>query len=130
MRSRRSRILILQGNLADDTILKLLPKATRWVVYETLPVATLPDWKREAVAGADAVVFASSSAVENFMNALKLPQSTEGAASNLSAQRPHLAFSIGRLTSATAKKYDFEVVESEETSMDSLVKKITEYYAV
>lgn len=64
------------------------------------------------------------------MNALKLPQSTEGAASNLSAQRPHLAFSIGRLTSATAKKYDFEVVESEETSMDSLVKKITEYYAV
>lgn len=125
-----SRILILQGNLADDTILKLLPKATRWVVYETLPVATLPDWKREAVAGADAVVFASSSAVENFMNALKLPQSTEGAASNLSAQRPHLAFSIGRLTSATAKKYDFEVVESEETSMDSLVKKITEYYAV
>ncbi|OWV08157.1 uroporphyrinogen-III C-methyltransferase [Fibrobacter sp. UWH3] len=125
-----SRILLLQGNLADDTILKLLPKATRWVVYETLPVATLPDWKREAVAGADAVVFASSSAVENFMNALKLPQSTEGAASNLSAQRPHLAFSIGRLTSATAKKYDFEVVESEETSMDSLVKKITEYYAV
>ncbi|MCQ2099009.1 MAG: uroporphyrinogen-III C-methyltransferase [Fibrobacter sp.] len=125
-----SRILLLQGNLADETMLKLLPAATRWVVYETLPVSSMPDWKREAVAGADAVVFASSSAVENFMNALKLPQSTEGAASNLSAQRPHLAFSIGRLTSATAKKYDFEVVESEETSMDSLVKKITEYYAV
>lgn len=125
-----SRILLLQGNLADETMLKLLPAATRWVVYETLPVSSMPDWKREAVAGADAVVFASSSAVENFMNALKLPQSTEGAASNLSAQRPHLAFSIGRLTTATAKKYGFEVVESEETTMDSLVKKIGEYYSV
>ena len=43
-----SRILLLQGNLADDTLLKLLPQATRWVVYETLPVAELPEWKREA----------------------------------------------------------------------------------
>ncbi|OWV15372.1 uroporphyrinogen-III C-methyltransferase [Fibrobacter sp. UWH1] len=119
-----SRILLLQGNLADDTILKLLPKATRWVVYETLPVATLPDWKREAVAGADAVVFASSSAVENFMKVTGCTAASE------SRVAPKLAFSIGRLTSATAKKYDFEVVESEETSMDSLVKKIAEYYSV
>ncbi|MCQ2096452.1 MAG: uroporphyrinogen-III C-methyltransferase [Fibrobacter sp.] len=125
-----SRILLLQGNLADETILKLLPKATRWVVYETLPAASMPDWKREAVAGADAVVFASSSAVNNFVSALDLPQSTDGATSNLSAQRPRLAFSIGRLTTATAKKYGFEVVESEETTMDSLVKKIAEYYSV
>ncbi len=125
-----SRILLLQGNLADETILKLLPKATRWVVYETLPAASMPDWKREAVAGADAVVFASSSAVNNFVSALNLPQSTDGATSNLSAQRPRLAFSIGRLTTATAKKYGFEVVESEETTMDSLVKKIAEYYSV
>ena len=119
-----SRILLLQGNLADDTILKLLPKATRWVVYETLPVATLPDWKREAVAGADAVVFASSSAVENFVKVTGCTAASE------SRVAPKLAFSIGRLTSATAKKYDFEVVESEETSMDSLVKKIAEYYSV
>ena len=61
-----SRILLLQGNLADDTLLKLLPKATRWTVYETLPVAELPEWKCEAIASADAIVFASSSAVENF----------------------------------------------------------------
>ena len=38
-----SRILLLQGNLADDTLLKLLPQATRWIVYETLPVAELPE---------------------------------------------------------------------------------------
>ena len=125
-----SRILLLQGNLADETILKLLPAATRWVVYETLPAVSMPDWKREAVAGADAVVFASSSAVNNFVSALNLPQSIDGATSNLSAQRPRLAFSIGRLTTATAKKYGFEVVESDETTMDSLVKKIAEYYSV
>jgi uroporphyrinogen III methyltransferase/synthase len=67
-----SRILLLQGNLADDTLLKFLPKATRWVVYETLPVAELPEWKREAVASADAVVFASTSAVENFVQVSRL----------------------------------------------------------
>ena len=67
-----SRILLLQGNLADDTLLKFLPKATRWVVYETLPVAELPEWKREAVASADAVVFASTSAVENFVQISRL----------------------------------------------------------
>ncbi|MBR6942633.1 MAG: uroporphyrinogen-III C-methyltransferase, partial [Fibrobacter sp.] len=50
-----SRILLLQGNLADGTLLKLLPQATRWEVYETFPVAELPEWKREAVASADAV---------------------------------------------------------------------------
>ncbi|PWJ69966.1 MULTISPECIES: uroporphyrinogen-III C-methyltransferase [unclassified Fibrobacter] len=120
-----SRILLLQGNLADDTLTTLLPKAIRWVVYETLPVTEMPDWKREAVATADAVVFASSSAVENFVKLL--PQSTEGVISIPSAQSPRLAFSIGRMTTATAKKYGFEVVESEETTMDSLVKKVVEY---
>ncbi len=112
-------VLLLQGNLADETMLKLLPKATRWIVYETLPMSVLPDWKREAVAVADAVVFASSSAVEAFAKA------TSGA----SNQVPRTSFSIGRLTTATAKKYGFEVIESDETSMDSLVKKIAEYYS-
>lgn len=135
-----SRILLLQGNLADETMLKLLPKATRWVVYETLPTASMPDWKREAVAGADAVVFASSSAVEAFAKATAIC-GTEGKTlhselsprhselSEESSAVPALAFSIGRLTTATAKKYGFEVIESEETSMNSLVKKIAEYYS-
>ncbi|MCQ2104847.1 MAG: uroporphyrinogen-III C-methyltransferase [Fibrobacter sp.] len=136
-----SRILLLQGNLADETILNLLPKATRWVVYETLPAASMPDWKREAVANADAVVFASSSAVEAFAKATAIC-GTEGKTlhselsprhselSEESSAVPVLAFSIGRLTTATAKKYGFDVVESEETTMDSLVKKIAEYYSV
>lgn len=117
-----SRVLLLQGNLADETMLKLLPTATRWIVYETLPAASMPDWKREAVAGADAVVFASSSAVEAFAKAT-------AASSDNECAKPGLAFSIGRLTTATAKKYGFEVVESDETTMDSLVKKIAEYYS-
>lgn len=119
-----SRILLLQGNLADDTLLKLLPKATRWVVYETLPVAELPEWKREAVESADAVVFASTSAVENFVATLN-PQSAAGEPSNL---MPHTSFCIGRMTEASARKHGFETVTSDETTMDSLVKKIVEYY--
>jgi len=113
-----SRILLLQGNLADDTLLKLLPKATRWVVYETLPVAELPEWKREAVAVADAVVFASTSAVENFVQV-----------SRLSSLVSRLSFCIGRMTESAARTHGFETVTSDETTMDSLVKKIAEYYA-
>ena len=121
-----SRILLLQGNLADDTLLKLLPKATRWVVYETLPVAELPEWKREAVVSADAVVFASTSAVENFVATLN-PQSAAGAPSNLI---PHTSFCIGRMTESAARKHGFETITSDETTMDSLVKKIVEYYSL
>ena len=123
-----SRILLLQGNLADDTLLKLLPQATRWVVYETLPVVELPEWKREAVASADAVVFASTSAVDNFVKLL--PQSTVGATSCLEAPqaRPHTSFCIGRMTESAACKHGFDTVTSDETTMDSLVKKIVEYY--
>ncbi|MDY6332780.1 MAG: uroporphyrinogen-III C-methyltransferase [Fibrobacter sp.] len=121
-----SRILLLQGNLADDTLLKLLPIATRWTVYETLPVAELPDWKREAIASANAVVFASSSAVENFVATL-LPQSAIGTTSCLT---PQTSFCIGRMTESAAKKHGFETVTSDETTMDSLVKKIVEYYTM
>ena len=119
-----SRILFLQGNLADDTLLKLLPKATRWTVYETLPVAELPEWKREAIASANAVVFASTSAVENFVATL-VPQSAIGTTSCLT---PQTSFCIGRMTESAAKKHGFETVTSDETTMDSLVKKIVEYY--
>lgn len=114
-----SRILFLQGNFADDTLLKLLPQATRWVVYETLPVAELPEWKREAVAGADAVVFASTSAVENFCAVIP-------AEAGIS---PRTSFCIGRMTESAARKHGFDTVTSDETTMDSLVKKIAEYYA-
>ena len=115
-RLEESRILLLQGNLADETLLKLLPQATRWVVYETLPVTELPEWKREAVAAADAVVFASTSAVENFVK--------------MTDARPALSFCIGRMTENAARKHGFETVTSDETTMDSLVKKIAEYYSV
>ena len=120
-----SRILLLQGNLADDTLLKLLTKAVRWTVYETLPVTELPEWKHEAVASADALVFASTSAVENFVATFN-PQSAAGAPSNLML---HTSFCIGRMTESAARKHGFETVTSDETTMDSLVKKIVEYYS-
>ena len=122
--SPEAHILLLQGNLADDTLLNLLPRATRWVVYETLPVVELPEWKREAVASADAVVFASTSAVENFIKVMQ--QGSDSATSDL---EPETAFCIGRMTESSARKHGFETVTSDETTMNSLVKKIVEYYA-
>ncbi|MCQ2122060.1 MAG: uroporphyrinogen-III C-methyltransferase [Fibrobacter sp.] len=121
------RILLLQGNLADETLLKLLPAATRWIVYETLPAKGIPAWKREAIGTADAVVFASSSAVEAFV--ANTMASDENAAEDVAAGIPKLAFCIGRLTEATARKNGFETITSDETSMDSLVKKIAEFYS-
>ena len=118
-----SRILLLQGNLADDTLLKLLPAATRWVVYETLPAQSLPEWKREAVEGADAVVFASSSAVEAFARVTR----TAGGPQKQPAC-PVLAFCIGRMTEATARKYGFETLVSADSTVVSLVKRITEHF--
>lgn len=138
-----SRILLLQGNLADDTLLKLLPQATRWVVYETLPVSELPDWKREAVESADAVVFASTSAVENYCSViLSGVRSTESkdlnrdssttpngfAQNDNNACYPRKSFCIGRMTESAARKHGFNTVTSDETTMDSLVKKIVEFY--
>ena len=113
-----SKILLLQGNLADDTLLKYLPHATRWIVYETLPVSDLPEWKREAVASADAIVFASTSAVNNFV---KMSASAD-------LEFMPLAFCIGRMTESAAKEHGFNTVVSEETTMESLVKKIVEYF--
>ena len=113
-----SKILLLQGNLADDTLLKYLPHATRWIVYETLPVSDLPEWKREAVATADAIVFASTSAVNNFV---KMSASAD-------LEFKPLAFCIGRMTESAAKEHGFNTVVSEETTVESLVKKIVEYF--
>ena len=153
-----SRILLLQGNLADDTLLKLLPKATRWIVYETLTVAELPEWKREAVAAADAIVFASTSAVENFVKLISNVKACHSERSEESSDsldpsfveltqddnrlvswhaklvealsnHSHRSFCIGKMTEASARKHGFETITSDETTMDSLVKKIVEYYS-
>ena len=62
---------------------------------------------------------AALSAVENFVQI-----------SRLSSFVSRLSFCIGRLTEASAKKHGFETVTSDETTMDSLVKKIVEYYTM
>jgi uroporphyrinogen III methyltransferase/synthase len=43
--------------------------------------------------------------------------------------RPHTSFCIGRMTESAARKHGFETVTSDETTMDSLVKKIVEFYS-
>ena len=41
---------------------------------------------------------------------------------------PRKSFCIGRMTESAAQKHGFETVTSDETTMDSLVKKIVEFY--
>ena len=108
---KNDRVLLLQGNLADDSLPGLLPGAVRWTVYRTLPARELPEWKREAAAGADAAVFASGSAVRAF--------------AALCAPRPgSRAFCIGEITAAEARRAGFEPVVADSPSVASLVEKI------
>ncbi|MCF0215777.1 MAG: uroporphyrinogen-III C-methyltransferase [Fibrobacteraceae bacterium] len=127
-----SKILTVQGNLADDTLVQILKdggvEAQRMVVYETLQATEMPDWKIHAVECADGVVFASSSAVTAFVDVLGV-SGISGATDGLwTLQNRPLAFCIGRLTQATAEKNGFKTVTSDETTMDSLVKKIVDFY--
>ena len=109
--AKAERILLLQGDLADGTLADLLPGAVRWTVYRTLPARELPEWKREAVVGADAAVFASGSAVRAF--------------ASLCAPRPGArAFCIGEITAAEARRAGFEPVVADSPSVESLVEKI------
>lgn len=123
-----AKILVVTGNLNRDELVKKLEDARaivdRLQVYKTEktdlsadPAAL--DFRRR---GADAILFASSSAVQSFVDqaaALKLDQS---------AKRP-LAGSIGPQTSETMKKVgmplDFEAkTPSLDALVDALVKKL------
>jgi uroporphyrinogen-III synthase len=76
--------------------------------YRTVP-AEVPAALVDELVGADAVVFASSSAVANFAAAVP------------PAARVDLAVCIGPITAATARHAGFaEVVEAEEHTVDGL----------
>jgi uroporphyrinogen-III synthase len=116
-----AKLLIITGNLNRDTLVVKIEEARaivdRMQVYKTEPTdlsadAAAADFRER---GADAVLFASSSAVQSFTDqaaALKL-----GAA----AKRP-LAGSIGPQTSETMKKVGLPIAfEAKTPSLDSLV---------
>ena len=57
------------------------------------------------------------------------PSCVKLAQDNVVKKSPYISFCIGRMTESAARKYGFDTVTSDETTMDSLVKKIAEYYA-
>jgi uroporphyrinogen-III synthase len=117
-----AKVLVITGNLNRDEMIKKLEDARaivdRLQVYKTEKT----DLKTDAAAadfrarGADAILFASSSAVQSFVDqaaALKLAKD---------AKRP-LAGSIGPQTSETMKKVGMPIdFEAKTPSLDALVE--------
>lgn len=123
-----AKLLVVTGNLNRDTLTKKLEAARAIVDQLQVYKTEKTDLREDAAAadfrarGADAILFASSSAVQSFVDqagALKLAKD---------ARRP-LAGSIGPQTSETMKKsglpIDFEAKSpSLDALIDALVKKL------
>ncbi len=123
-----AKILVVTGNLNRDTLVKKLEEARaivdRLQVYRTEKT----DLSTDAVAGdfrargADAILFASSSAVQSFVDQAAALQLASG------AQRP-LAGSIGPQTSETMKQCGMPIdfiakTPSLDALIEALVKKL------
>lgn len=124
-----AKVLVIRGNLNRDVIVTKLEEARAIVdclqVYKTekTDLSAEPAAADFRARGADALLFASSSAVQSFVDqagALKLSQD---------AKRP-LAGSIGPQTSETMKKVGMPIdfiakTPSLDSLVEALVKKIT-----
>jgi len=117
-----AKVLVITGNLNRDELVKKLEDARaivdRMQVYKTEKTDLANDTaaKDFRAKGADAILFASSSAVQSFVDqagALKLGKD---------AKRP-IAGSIGPLTSETMKKVGMPIdFEAKTPSLDALVE--------
>lgn len=117
-----AKVLVITGNLNRDTLTRKLEEAQaivdRLQVYKTekTDLSAEPAAMDFRARGADAILFASSSAVQSFVDqagALKLAQN---------AKRP-LAGSIGPQTSETMKKSGMPIdFEAKTPSLDALVE--------
>jgi len=116
-----AKLLVITGNLNRDALIKKLEDARaivdRLQVYKTekTDLSAEPAAQDFRARGADAILFASSSAVQSFVDqaaALKLAKD---------ARRP-LAGSIGPQTSETMKKVGMPIdFEAKQPSLDALV---------
>jgi len=106
--AREARPVLAEGLLERGFVVDVVP------AYETVP-ADVPAGALADIAGADAVAFASSSAVTNFVAAV--PE----------ASRPQVAVTIGPISAATARDAGFEVVEAAQHDLDGLVAAVLEW---
>jgi len=122
-------ILIVTGNLNGDELPKRLEAALAIVdcmqVYRTeaTDLSKHPSAETFRNEGADAIIFASASAVNNFVAQAKSLKTTAN------ALRP-LACSIGPATSEAMTKIGIPVdIAAPEASMDAIVKAIVKHFA-
>lgn len=106
--AREARPVLAEGLLERGFVVDVVP------AYETVP-PDVPAGSLADIAGADAVAFASSSAVTNFVAAV--PE----------ASRPEVAVAIGPISAATARDAGFEVVEAAQHDLDGLVAAVLEW---
>ena len=121
-----AKVLVITGNLNRDTLAKMLDAASAIVdcfqVYENVRTdlggnAVAEDFRQ---AGADAVLFASSSAVQAFA-------AQAGALQTAGGGRRPLAGSIGPRTSEAMRKAGIGVdFEAKESTLDALVDALME----
>lgn len=117
-----AKLLVITGNLNRDTLLLKLEEARAIVdqlqVYQTeqTDLTADPAAADFRARGADAILFASSSAVQSFVDQAAALKPAKD------AQRP-LAGSIGRQTSETMKKVGMPIdFEAKTPSLDALVE--------
>ena len=117
-----AKVIVVTGNLNRDTLVKKLEAARaivdRLQLYKTektdLTADPIADDFREK--GADAILFASSSAVQSFTDQAKSLKLAKD------AKRP-LAGSIGPQTTETMKKVGIDIAfEAKKPSLDSLIE--------
>ncbi len=117
-----AKVIVVTGNLTRDTLVKKLEAARaivdRLQLYKTektdLTADPIADDFREK--GADAILFASSSAVQSFTDQAKSLKLAKD------ARRP-LAGSIGPQTTETMKKVGMDIAfEAKTPSLDSLIE--------
>ena len=116
------KILVVTGNLSSDLLVKKLEDERAIVdtlqVYETqkTDLSEHPAARIFREEGADAVIFASSSAVKSFV------AQSENLSPGPEAMKP-LGVSIGPLTSKAMRECGLPVdVEAEDASIDSMVQ--------
>ncbi len=123
-RGRGKRLLVLRADVGDPELVATLERGgfqvTDIAIYRTSPVEGGEEESRgAAVAGADAIVFASPSAVEAFMKRL------ESAATAPALTKRLLAVCIGPVTAKAARKRGFERVVAPKThTIDGLVREL------
>ena len=122
------KVLVVTGNLNRDLLVTELEKARAIVdtfqVYETLhtDVAEVPAAKAFRRAGADAVVFASPSAVRSFAAQAAALKLAPGAVTPIIC-------SIGPVTSKAIRKLGLTVnVEAEERSVEGIVQVLLSHF--